>query len=259
MRDLGDQSSSPDPFTDDYANMERQLMSLDPDNMSEISYTHQPDQSAMEEPVKSNTLKGKEKCVDHHDSEFPRLNGFGEHISTEPFDFTPQLGSKRKGEPSKNGPTKKNPGRAGYLPIDMVEGPDECISIARDLLIKAAHQAESRSYQTKILDLLNIFRQFMEKDGNIQRETNLMTQQLQKLENTTQALQNTLKQPKTFAKIVEQGNNQGTTSTRNQQQPNNFFQTTPIVLFEIDLKSLRQALSIKVFISQFDWLMKELP
>lgn len=222
MSSMKNQSSSPDPFSIEYMNMDQHLSAMDPDSMSEISYSHQIDQRDSEDPEFSKTLKGKGKCIEYPNSDFPKLNDFDVQGDAEPFDFTPHLGSKRKGESSKNGPMKKNSGKAAYSNIDMIEGADECIATARDLLIKAAHQAETRAYQTKILDLLNIFRQFMEKDGNIPREASLLATQLQKLEHTAQVLQNTMNQPntqtKTYAKTVQHGVNMASQSTRGQQQ-----------------------------------------
>ncbi|KAI0996548.1 hypothetical protein K3495_g11633 [Podosphaera aphanis] len=70
--------------------------------------------------------------------------------------------SKRKAYPSGQ-PAKRNKGKSTARVLDHIDQPEECISTAWDLLIKAAHLTDSRSKQTKILDLLNIFREYLDK------------------------------------------------------------------------------------------------
>ena len=113
------------------------------------------------------------------------------------FEFDPYsygtYGQKRKVNFTENN-AKKHHGKGLGSIVNKIEGSQECIFTARDLLIKAAHQAESRAQQTKILDLLNIFREFLEKDGNIPRDASVLTAQLQRLEQTAQVLQSSAKQ-----------------------------------------------------------------
>jgi hypothetical protein len=121
-------------------------------------------------------------------------------------------------------PAKKQARNALKSILESVDGTEECISTARDLLIKAAHQAESGSQQTKILDLLNIFREYLEKDGNLPRDASVLTAQLQRLEQTTQALQTTARQSQTINQIGRARINQnephtGTTKNTSQVQP----------------------------------------
>lgn len=196
--------SSPDPFSLNNMEMKTLMGPDDIDNMSEISYSDQVVYPAKIDSGPSNLPKGKEKCTEQYDPEYSKGRNFDADIDTQGFNFSPQCGAKRKTEFTKSFPIKKNSARGVSSLIDIIEGPDECISTARDLLVKAAHQAESRSQQSKILDLLNIFRQFIEKDGNIQRETSVLAAQLQKLEHTAQVLQNTARQQKKPTGIEEQ-------------------------------------------------------
>ncbi|KAI0997535.1 hypothetical protein K3495_g10654 [Podosphaera aphanis] len=122
------------------------------------------------------------------------------------FEFDPDsygtYGQKRRVNFAEKTAKKHNGKGLGSL-LDIIDGSKECISTARDLLIKAAHQAESRAQQTKILDLLNIFREFLEKDGNLPRDASVLTAQLQRLEHTTQVLQTTARQSQAEWTVVQ--------------------------------------------------------
>lgn len=87
--------------------------------------------------------------------------------------------------------------------IDAFESPKECIEGARDLLIKAAHFEDSRTKQTKILDLLNVFREFMENNGAIRRENTVLAGQLQRLEQTTQVLETSIQKNKVISQTAK--------------------------------------------------------
>lgn len=99
-------------------------------------------------------------------------------IIAENFDFTPGNGPKRAFN-TFDKPLKRNKGKGPVTLLDQIEQSDECIATARDLLIKAAHLTDSRSKRTKILDLLNIFREYLEKDGNLPRDAPVLSAQLQ--------------------------------------------------------------------------------
>ena len=109
---------------------------------------------------------------------------------------------------------KKSAGPGMVSVIDLINGSDECIATARDLMIKAAHQAESRVQQTKILDLLNIFREFMEKDGNLPRDVSVLTSQLQRLEQSTQILQTAARQTQLSQSVQGQKSGNATAGKR---------------------------------------------
>lgn len=106
--------------------------------------------------------------------------------------------------------------------IEEFENPSDCILGARDLLIKAAHLEQTRARQTKILDLLNIFREFMENDGNTHRANTILSAQVQRLEQTAQILQ-------TSVQRANNANRNGQQPMGNNTQPNLHQNTGPNV------------------------------
>jgi hypothetical protein len=90
----------------------------------------------------------------------------------------------------------------------------ELIFQARDLIVKACSFAYSRSEQSKLLDLLEIFREYTEK-GVIQKTSTILATQIANLEVATkkietqtriQSTQQTQNQQKSWASIASQEN-----------------------------------------------------
>ncbi|KAI0994262.1 hypothetical protein K3495_g13920 [Podosphaera aphanis] len=174
-------------------------------------------------------------------------NGFnyGPYIKDK-LGYVTNLGSKRQMHPSEQ-PAKRNKGKSTARILDHFDQPEECISTARDLLIKAAHLTDSRSKQTKILDLLNIFREYLEKDGNLPRDVSVLSSQLQRLEQTTQVLETTMKQTKvnnilsnkttTQSREGNQGTKNAEGAQKQPQRPTQMTSKNPIPQINTEKKS----------------------
>lgn len=120
-----------------------------------------------------------------------RSDDFDFHASQDPFINSGQA-NKRKAtcepEPEVRNTNTTRPNNQNC----NFDSAEECIHGARDLLIKAASHEQTRSKQTKILDLLNVFREFMENDGTTHRTNTILTAQVQRLEQTAQILQTSI-------------------------------------------------------------------
>jgi hypothetical protein len=86
--------------------------------------------------------------------------------------------------------------------------PGTLILEARDLLIKAASLTKEYDKQTRLLDLIEIFREYAEK-GKVLKTSNIIVLQIASLENTTRRMESKAKElvqtaPKnrTIAQIV---------------------------------------------------------
>ncbi|KAI0995229.1 hypothetical protein K3495_g12952 [Podosphaera aphanis] len=182
--------------------------------------TYAPDQNLTGKSKQKESGNTQEEEMNHMASE-------AEPFTRDSFDYVSYPGSKRQIH-SLGQPAKRNKGKNTARLIDLTDQPEECVSTARDLLIKAAHLTDSRSKQTKILDLLNIFREYLEKDGNLPRDVSVLSSQLQRLEQTTQVLQTTMKQTKlnniqsnitTYARVGNQGTTNEESGQKQSQRP----------------------------------------
>lgn len=88
-----------------------------------------------------------------------------------------------------NSPT--NPNQAQLLILE-----------ARDLLVKAYSASNSRIEQTRLLDLLEIFREYTEK-GVIQKTSSILATQVANLEQATRKIENQTRQKPSWAKIAQ--------------------------------------------------------
>jgi hypothetical protein len=86
--------------------------------------------------------------------------------------------------------------------------PGTLILEARDLLVKAAGLTKEYNKQTRLLDLIEIFREYAEK-GKVLKTSNIIVSQVANLENTTRRMESKTKElaqtaPKnrTIAQIV---------------------------------------------------------
>ncbi|APA06571.1 predicted protein [Sclerotinia sclerotiorum 1980 UF-70] len=82
---------------------------------------------------------------------------------------TLQFNKKRRRQPSHSEP--------------HINSPKEAIRKARDLLILAASLKEDTEEQSKVLDLIEIFREYLKK-GKLTKASNIIISQISHLENT---------------------------------------------------------------------------
>jgi hypothetical protein len=73
---------------------------------------------------------------------------------------------------------------------------------ARDLLVQAYSASKLRTEQAKLLDLLEIFREYTEK-GIIQKTSSILATQVANLEQATRKIENQTRQTSSWAKIAQ--------------------------------------------------------
>jgi hypothetical protein len=99
-------------------------------------------------------------------------------------------------------PTRKHP-LEGYVASEYYYGtkriyfinktPGTFILEARDLLIKTTSLTKEYNKQTRLLDLIEIFREYAEK-GKVLKTSNIITSQVTSLENTTRRIESKTKE-----------------------------------------------------------------
>lgn len=76
--------------------------------------------------------------------------------------------------------------------LSAFNGYEACLEAARNLLIKAAHQAPTKHKQTKVLDYLQEFRECLETESGPSRFKKSLDTQLQRIEQTTRILETSI-------------------------------------------------------------------
>ena len=102
-------------------------------------------------------------------------------LNMAPQPSVPALGTNRKraSDSSTQGPRKQ--------PRNQNHTPESAILEARDLIVLASTLTNSRDEQTRLLDLLSIFREYTEK-GSLFKASTIITSQIANLESATRQL-----------------------------------------------------------------------
>ncbi|APA15331.1 predicted protein [Sclerotinia sclerotiorum 1980 UF-70] len=113
---------------------------------------------------------------------------------SQPFNFQTQRNTLSSDDPFKspiNRPTfqfNKKRRRQPSHSEPHINSPKEAIQKARSLLILAASLEEDTEEQSKVLDLIEIFREYLEK-GKLTKASNIITSQISHLENATKRIE----------------------------------------------------------------------
>ncbi|EDO03782.1 predicted protein [Sclerotinia sclerotiorum 1980 UF-70] len=113
---------------------------------------------------------------------------------SQPFNFQTQCNTLSSDDPFKspiNRPTLQFNNKRRQPPSHSephINSPKEAIQKARSLLILAASLEEDIEEQSKVLDLIEIFREYLEK-GKLTKASNIITSQISHLENATKRIE----------------------------------------------------------------------
>ncbi len=146
----------------------------------------------------------------------PRTFNFGWELSSDPLGAQENSSSDSAAihrlQSRKRGPSLANPfnrptkeprtSTQQNSPANSTNSAQDLILNARDLLVQAYSASKSRLEQAKLLDLLEIFREYTEK-GVIQKTSSILATQVANLEQASRKIENQTRQNSTWAKIAQ--------------------------------------------------------
>ena len=137
--------------------------------------------------------------------------------TTNSFNFTPIRSAIQSRIPNRKRPTSGNFGthidKEPRIATTLGNNPTtDLILEARDLIVKAYSTTQNRNTQARLLDLLEIFREYTE-NGQIRHTSTILATQVANLEQTARKIELQARQPKIQSKIQSQGPKKAPIST----------------------------------------------